>query len=79
MRGIKGSQAVGHVSDRGRGKGHCIKVAIWGEDTLNDSCTTVVGHLTGHTVEVSNVIPTVIKRRDQKEAYLRVRNKEDVH
>ena len=71
---------MGCVSDGGRGEGHCVKVAIRGEDTPNDGHATVVGHPTGHAVKVSNIIPAAIKRidQDQEEAYLRVRHKEDV-
>jgi len=64
VRGIKGGWAMGRVSDGGRGEGHCVKVAIRGEDTPNDGHATMVGHSTGHAVKVSNIIPAAIKRID---------------
>ena len=54
-------------------------VAVGGQGALNDGGPTAVGHPAGSAIEVCDIITTAIKRRNGKQANLRVRDEENVH
>jgi hypothetical protein len=59
---IKGSGTLRNVSDRGRGKGHTVKIMGRGQYAPNNYCAAVIGHPAGRAIKVGDVVSTVIKR-----------------
>ena len=51
-----------NVSNRGRGKGHAVKMPGRGQCPPNYRYAAAIGHPTGRAIEVGDVVSAAIKR-----------------
>jgi hypothetical protein len=62
IRCIKGCGMLRNVSDRGRGKGHTVKIMGREQCAPNNHCAAVIGHLAGCATKVGDIVSAAIKR-----------------